>query len=144
MPEIAPEIEGLVSFIANLLIIEFRAELGFADTQQILRTPDLFPGRRAEAELAAEIVERIRTDESIHVRSLNLYLGEMRSVSFTTLDGGSVSGAELIDRFWGGLVKWATVEQPALVAEDSRRMLLDRIAVHEEADRVLAEFEAAA
>jgi hypothetical protein len=144
VPEIAPEIESLVSFIANLLIIEFRAELGFADTQEILRTPDLFADRRAEAELAAEIVERIRTDEAIHVRSLNLYLGEMRSVSFRTLDGGAVSGAEIIDRFWDGLVTWATVDQPALAAEDSRRMLLDRIAQHGEADRVLAEFEAAA
>lgn len=144
VPEIAPEIESLVSFLANLLIIEFRAELGFADTQQILRTPDLFADRRDEAELAAEIVERIRTDEAIHVRSLNLYLGEMRSVSFRTLDGGSVSGAEIIDRFWDGLVTWATVDQPALVADDSRRMLLERISAHHEAERVLAEFEAAA
>jgi hypothetical protein len=144
VPEIAPETEGMVSFLANLLIIEFRAELGFADTQQVLRTPDLFTDRREEAELAAEIVERIRTDESIHVRSLNLYLGEMRTVSFRTLDGGTVSGAEIIDRFWDGLVTWATVDQPALVAEDSRRMLLDRIAAHDQADRVLAEFEAAA
>jgi len=144
VPEIAPEIEGMVSFLANLLIIEFRAELGFADTQQILRTPEVFTDRRADAEVAAEIVERIRTDESIHVRSLNLYLGEMRSVSFKTLDGGEVSGAELIDRFWAGLVKWATVDQPALVAEESRKMLHDRIAEHGEAIRVLAEFEAAA
>ena len=48
VPEIAAEVEGMVSFIANLLIIEFRAELGFADTQQVLRTPDLFAGRREE------------------------------------------------------------------------------------------------
>jgi len=144
VPEIAPEIEGLVSFIANLLIIEFRAELGFADTQQILRTPDVFVDKRQEAELAAEIVERIRTDESIHVRSLNLYLGELRSVSFKTLDGGEVSGAELIDRFWDGLVKWATVDQPALMADEQRKMLYDRIAAHDDPSRVQAEFEAAA
>ena len=144
VPEVAPEIEGLVSFIANLLIIEFRAELGFADTQQILRTPDVFVDKRQEAELAAEIVERIRTDESIHVRSLNLYLGELRSVSFKTLDGGEVSGAELIDRFWDGLVKWATVDQPALMADEQRKMLYDRIAAHDDPSRVQAEFEAAA
>jgi len=144
VPEIAPEIEGMVSFLANLLIIEFRAELGFADTQEIMRSPDVFTDRRDDAELAAEIVERIRTDEGIHVRSLNLYLGEMRSVSFKTLDGGQVSGADLIDRFWAGLVKWATVDQPALNAEESRKMLHDRIAAHGDAERVLAEFVAAA
>ncbi len=144
VPELPPEIESMVSFIANLLIIEFRAELGFADSQQILRTPDVFVDRRAEAELAAEIVERIRIDEAIHVRSLNIYLGEMRSVTFRTIDGGTVGGAEIIDRFWSGLVRWATVDQPALVADDTRRMLHDRIARHSEADRVLAEFTAAA
>jgi hypothetical protein len=142
--EIAPEIEGLLSFIANLLIIEFRAELGFADTQEILRSADVFVDRRAEAELAAELVGRIRTDEEIHVRSLNLYLGELRSVDFRTLDGGTISGAEVIDRFWNGLVQWATIDQPALMGEQQRQMLHDRIAEHAEHDRVLAEFEAAA
>ncbi|GJM38794.1 MAG: hypothetical protein DHS20C19_21610 [Acidimicrobiales bacterium] len=144
VPEVPPEIEGMVSFLANLLIIEFRAELGFADTQQILRTPDVFTDRRADAELAAEIVERIRIDEAIHVRSLNIYLGEMRSVSFRTLDGGTVSGADLIDRFWSGLVEWATVQQPKLAAAEQQKVLHDRIAEHAEPDRVLAAFEAAA
>lgn len=144
VPELPAEIESMVSFIANLLIIEFRAELGFADSQQILRTPDVFVDRRAEAELAAEIVERIRIDEAIHVRSLNIYLGEMRSVTFRTIDGGTVGGAEIIDRFWSGLVRWATVDQPALAVDDTRTMLHDRIARHSEAERVLAEFTAAA
>lgn len=144
VPEVAPEIEGLVSFLANLLIIEFRAEIGFADTQTVMRSDRVFTDRPEEAELAAEIVERIRTDETIHVRSLNLYLGEMRSVRFKTLDGGSVSGAELIDRFWAGLVRWATVDQPALMVEEQRKMLHDRIAQHSDAERVREEFEAAA
>ena len=143
IPEIPAEVEGLVSFLANLLIIEFRAELGFADTQAILRTPDLFTDRREAAEEAAEIVERIRIDEAIHVRSLCLYLGEIRSVHFATIDGGQISGAEMFDRFWGGLVRWATVDQPKLAAPESRRMISERIARHTEADRVLEEFDAA-
>ncbi len=142
-PEVAPEVEGLISLLANLLIIEFRAELGFADTQEILRTDDVFADRREEAELAAEVVERIRADERIHVRSLNLYLGEMRMVDFRTLEGGRISGAELIDRFWGGLVRWATVDQPELARAEQRRILHQRIAAHPEADRVLEEFELA-
>lgn len=144
VPEVPPEIEGMVSFLANLLIIEFRAELGFADSQQILRTPDVFTDRRDEAELAAEIIGRIRVDEEIHVRSLNIYLGELRSVTFRTLDGGTVSGADLIDRFWAGLVHWATVDQPRLAADEQRAVLEGRIAQHAESRRVLAEFDAAA
>ena len=49
MPEIAPRYEGMLSFLMNLLMIEFRAEIGFANTQAILRTDDLFAGRRAQA-----------------------------------------------------------------------------------------------
>jgi hypothetical protein len=144
MPEVPAAIEGVLSLLMNLLIIEFRAELGFASSQALLRSPALFPDRRAEAEEAAEIIGRIRTDELIHVTSLRLYLGELRSVTFSTEHGGTVPGAALVDRFWTGLVRWATVEQPALVAEQQRRMLMARIMAHPEAERVLAEFDAAA
>jgi len=144
MPELPPEIEGLISLLANLLIIEFRAELGFAESQAILRSPDVFTDRRDDAELAAEIIERIRTDEEIHVRSLCVYLGELLSVTFRTNEGGTVSGRELVDRFWGGMVRWATVDQPSLTAPQVRADVEAYIATHPEADRVLAEFDAVA
>lgn len=144
MPEVAPAVEGLLSLLMNLLVIEFRAEIGFAATQELLRTPDLFVDRRAQAEEAAEIVERIRTDEEIHVRSLRLYLGECAEVTFRTVDGGTIAGRELIDRFWGGLVRWATVDQPALMAEQQRRLLHDRVMQHPQAQRVWSDFLAAA
>lgn len=144
MPEVPPDVEGMLSLLMNLLIIEFRAEIGFASTQEVLRTPDLFVGRRAEAELAAEVVGRIRADEEIHVRSLCLYLGELASVTFRTVDGGTIAGSDLIGRFWEGLVKWATVEQPALVAQQQREMIERRVVAHPDAAQVLAEFHAAA
>jgi hypothetical protein len=144
MPELQPQIEGLLSLLMNLLVIEFRAEIGFAATQQILRTPDLFVDRRAEAEEAAEIVDRIRADEDIHVRSLRLYLGECAAVTFRAEDGSTVRGSELIDRFWGGLVGWATVEQPALAADQQREVLRRRILAHPDGEQIWAEFQAAA
>ncbi len=143
MPELPPEIEGLISLLANLLIIEFRAELGFAEAQEILRSPDVFVDNRVEAELAAEIIERIRTDELIHVRSLCVYLGELQSVHFRTADDATVSGRELFGRFWDGMVEWATVEQPRLNAERVRQHLDDYVATHPEAARVRAEIAAA-
>jgi hypothetical protein len=144
MPEIAPEVEGLLSLLMNLLVIEFRAEIGFAATQEVLRTSDLFVDRRAQAEEAAEIVDRIRADEDIHIRSLRLYLGECESVTFRTVDGGTVPGGELIARFWDGLVRWATVEQPALAAEQQREVLRRRVMSHSDGPTVWQEFEGAA
>ncbi|MDZ7674876.1 MAG: hypothetical protein U5K30_07405 [Acidimicrobiales bacterium] len=144
IPELPESVEGMLSLLTNLLIIEFRAELGFSESQDVLRTPDLFADRREGAEEAAEIIGRIRIDEEIHVASLRLYLGEIRSVTFRTVDGGTISGAEVIDRFWADLVHWATVEQPKLAAEQQREMLVERISKHPEADRVLADFDAVA
>jgi hypothetical protein len=144
LPEVAEEIERLFSFIANLLIIEFRAEIGFAETQLILRTPGLFAERGDDALLAADIVGRIRTDEEIHVRSLNLYLGELQHVTVRRLDGGTIAGSELVDRFWDGMVTWATVDKPRLDAENAHRRLVERIRREPDAVRILAEFEAAA
>lgn len=141
MPELPEEIEGLVSLLTNLLIIEFRAELGFAESQAILRSADVFTDRREEAELAAEVIERIRTDELIHVTSLCLYLGELCSVTFRTVDGGTIAGRELIDRFWGGLVQWATVDQPAAMGDRVRPEIEAYIATHDDAVRVQAEFD---
>jgi len=142
MPEIAPEYEGMLSFLMNLLLIEFRAEIGFASTQQVFRTPDLFTEHRAAAEEAAEIIERIRTDEEIHVRSLRLYLGELRTLTLKTVDGGDLSGAVLIDRFWNGLIQWATVEQPRLAAALQHELIKGRILAHPRGESILREFDA--
>ena len=144
MPQIELPYEMLLGFLMNLLLIEFRAEIGFASTQAILRTPTLFTDRRAEAEEAAMIVERIRTDEEIHVESLRLYLGELRKATLKTVDGGTIPGAELIDPFWSGLVRWATVDQPRMAAENTYQALRKQILDADDGMRILGEFNALA
>jgi len=138
-PDLPIQYERLVYFLLNLLMIEFRAERGFQTTERLLRDPELFPERRAEAEHAAEIVERIRTDEEIHVHSLRLYLGELRQATFRTANGRR-SGREIVDTLWEGIAKWATIEQPPLAAAQQRQVLLARIAAHPEAERVKRRF----
>ena len=144
MPELDMPFEMALSFLMNLLLIEFRAEIGFATSQETFRTPTLFTDRRDEAELAAELVERIRTDEEIHVRSLRLYLGELRSLTLKTVEGGTMPGAELVDRFWQGLLHWATVEQPRLNAERQYQALKPEILAADDGERLLREFDALA
>ena len=144
MPEIDLPFEMALSFLMNLLLIEFRAEIGFAASQATFRTPTLFLGRRAEAEQAAVLVERIRTDERIHVESLQLYLGEMRSLTVYTVDGGTMPGATLVDRFWTGILHWATVEQPRVAAERQYQALREQILARSDGERLLREFNALA
>jgi hypothetical protein len=140
VPEIPLDIERTIYFLGNLLMIEFRAERGFSVSEAILRDPTLFSDRRAEAERAAEIVGRIRADEEIHVSSLRLYLGELRSVRFKTRDGGTLPGDRVVDPLWEGIVRWATVDQPKLMAEQQRELLTRRVLEHPEGERILAEF----
>jgi len=132
----------LVDFLANLLLIEFRAERGFSFSESVLRDPELFAERRAEAERAAEIVGRIRQDEEIHVRSLRLYLGEIKELNFETDDGGTISGSDVVDALWDGLVGWATVDQPELIAEQQRALFAGRILAHPDGERILRDFNA--
>ncbi|MDX1649603.1 MAG: hypothetical protein R3263_07095 [Myxococcota bacterium] len=131
-----------IDFLMNLLLIEFRAERGFALTESLLRDPELFQDRRDEALCAAAIVGRIREDERIHVESLRLYLGELRHADLRLEDGRVVPGHTLLDPMWDAIVHWATVEQPKLQAEQQRRVLHERIAQHPEAARVRAAFDA--
>jgi hypothetical protein len=139
-PDLPIQFERLVYFLLNLLMIEFRAERGFSSTETLLRDPELFRNRRAQAEHAAEIVNRIRLDEAVHVHSLRLYLGELRTLAFKTAGGGRRSGREIVDTLWEGIVKWATIEQPPLAAVQQKQVLLERIAAHPQAERVRREF----
>ncbi len=144
--EIEAQYQPALSMLLNLLLIEFRAELGFRFSETLLRDPALFVGRREQAEEAALIVGRIRADEEIHVRSLRLYLGELRQLTFRTRDGGRKPGTELIDPFWERIVHWATVEQPKLAVVRERALMPPRILAHPggeaEGRRVLAAFQA--
>jgi hypothetical protein len=144
VPEIATRFERSIAFLMNLLLIEFRAELNFRFTEDLLRDPELFADRRAEALEAAEVVGRIRTDEAIHVDSLRLYLGELASLTFRTRDAGRLPGRTVIDRLWSGIVHWWTVEQPPLAAAQQRAVMRARILAHRDGRRILARFEALA
>lgn len=141
-PEIPDAIERTIYFLLNLLLIEFRAERGFSMTEELLRDPELFTERRSQAERAAEIVGRIRTDELVHVSSLRLYLGEIRELAFNAENGGTVPGREIVDTMWRGIVDWATVEQPKIAATQQRALYIERIAAHRESERVLEAFHA--
>ena len=144
VPEIAMRFERTIGFLMNLLLTEIRAHLTFSFTERLLRDAELFRERRDEALLAAELVNRIRSDEAIHVESLRLYLGELRAATFRTRDGGRVAGAAVIDRLWDGIVRWWTVEQPRLAAAQQREVLHERIHQHPDGARIWQRFEALA
>lgn len=133
--------EQLLSLLMNVLMIEIRAENGFAFTQRMLADPELFGDRRDAAALGHELVERIRTDEAVHVAYLQLVLSELRSFTFVTSDGRHVPGADVIDPMWATLVHWHAVENPRLARVQMRDVLHARMRAHADGERLVREFE---
>jgi hypothetical protein len=140
-PELPEACEQLILFMMNLLMIEYGAESLFSFNQRILRDPELFVERRAEAEEAVEIIERIRQDEVIHVTSLRADLGELRSVALKTTDGGEVKGAEIIDRLFSVVTHFVVVEAPKLQRDQQRGAIRERILEKPDGPRILKRFD---
>lgn len=131
MPQIPPEYEQLIKLLTNVLMIEIRAESFFALCCRIFRDPEVFQDKRAEAEKAATLVERIRTDEAIHVGYLQAVISELRHFTFKCVDGGTVKGAAIIDPIWNKMVEWhGTLERelarPGARAEIERQVIAER------------------
>jgi hypothetical protein len=100
MPEIPPEHENFIKLLMNALVIEVRAESLFEHACRLVGDSGLFAERRQQAEHAIEIVERIRLDEAIHVRYLQVFLSELRHVTFRCEHGSLKKGADFIDPVW--------------------------------------------
>lgn len=147
MPQLPEGIEQIVKLMMNVLMIEVRAESFFAFCCRLFRDPTLFTDKRAEAEMAAVMVEHIRTDEAVHVAYLQLAISELRSVTLRTVDGGTISGAAVIDPVWAKMVDWHGREEREIAAARTRATLEEQVvaAKGEAAGRaLLAEFDALA
>lgn len=130
LPDLEPGYEQMILLLMNVLMIEVRAEMTFQFTQDVLSDPGLWQDRRDQANLGVEMVERIRTDEAVHLAYLRLVLSEMRSFTFRTADGGTRPGHEIIDPAWKELVHWHGVENPHLRQLQMRDILRERIVTH--------------
>ncbi len=142
MPQLPAGFEQLILLLMNVLMIEVRAESFFAFCCEIMRDKDAFPERRAEAAEAAEMVERIRTDEAIHVGYLQTTVSEMRSFTFRTVDGGTVKGKDLIDPIWEGMVHWHAVTQADFSREQTREAIRAQLEAMPNGTKLFAQFDA--
>jgi len=143
MPQIDKPYEDWILLLMNVLMIEVRAEAFFSFCTNLMKSPDVFRDRRAAAMHAAELVERIRTDEAIHVAYLQAFVSEMRSFTIKTLSGERIKGAQLIDPIWEGMIHWHAVTQADFGQTQAREAILRRIEKHANARSLLAQFDAA-
>jgi len=105
MPQIPIEYEGIISLLMNVLMIEIRAESFFSYSMELASSPDVFKSNRVNANLAAEMISRIKKDEAIHVAYLTVIISELRTFTFK-VEGKEILGAEFIDPIWNKMVTW--------------------------------------
>ncbi len=127
MPQVAPEYEGIMRALMDVLLIEVRAEAFFSYCERIMRNPTLFTDRRDVADHAATLVNRIRTDEAVHVGYLRSVISELRSVTFKCLDGSQAKGATFIDPVWEDLKIWHGRTVFDLRRDETRTAIHDRL-----------------
>lgn len=142
MPQLPAGFEQLILMLMNVLMIEVRAESFFSFCCEIMRDKDAFAARREQAEEAASMVERIRIDEAIHVGYLQTAVSEMRSFTFKTVDDGTISGKELIDPIWEGMVHWHAVTQADFSKEQTRDTIRLQLEAMPNGGKLFAEFDA--
>ena len=127
MPQIPLPHEQTILMLMNVLMIEIRAEAFFGFCIRLMRAPDTFADRRDAALHAAELVERIRQDEAIHVAYLQMAVSELRSFTFRGERGERVAGKTFIDPIWNGMIQWhavTTVDHGRAVAREAIRAQL--------------------
>ena len=144
MEQIPAEYEGLISFLMNLLMIEVRAERAFDFYEKVLGSEEVFTDRRKEAAHAAELVNRIRQDESVHVAWLLSAISEFRSFTIKTVSGEEVNGAEILDPVWGRMVHWHAVEMHETNRPINTELIKKTILATENGEAIFEQFEALA
>lgn len=141
IPEIPKEHEDWILLLMNILIIEVKAESFFMFCQAVMRDPANFKDRHDAAHHAAELVERIRTDEAIHVAYLQMVLSELRSFTIKTADGKTLPGSAVIDKLWSDMIEWHTVTNSEFSRAQSRDAILARLKAKPNGQAHAAQFD---
>lgn len=140
--QVPKEYEDWILLLMNVLMIEVRAENFFAFCIDVMRDPGNFRDRRAIADHAADLVNRIRTDEAIHVGYLQTAISELRSLTIRTVDGAQVPGHTLIDPIWEQMIEWHAVTNADFSRVQSRDNVVSRLRKHPQGEALVAQFDA--
>jgi hypothetical protein len=142
MLQIPAQYENWILLLMNVLMIEIRAESFFNFCTSVMRDSVNFRDRRDVAMHAAELVDRIRQDEAPHVGYLAVFISELRSFTFKTVDGGTVKGADFIDPLWRGMVHWHSVTNADFQHAQSRETLHGMLAKKPNSGDLIGRFDA--
>jgi hypothetical protein len=108
-PQLSAHMEGMVTMMATVLVVEAFAEDTFDWAQQLLGDPEV----SVDAERARHIVSCIAADELPHVEYLSVALSELRGRTLRSPDGRfEVPGAEVVDSIFARQLRGMATRRP--------------------------------
>ncbi len=137
-PELRANVENMVGFMANVMIIEIVAEDVFEWAKRLLGDPEVCKNTEA----ASAMVANIQKDEKPHVEYLRTALSEMRGLTFLGADGNTkVEGHRVVDRLFETGLRGMVSTRPRDDRERMREELHDEIGDRADASRISRRFE---
>ena len=137
-PEIGEDLERMLGFMANVLIVEVFAEGTFEWAIEVLSDPDI----SAAPEEARDMVRNIQTDEKPHVDYLRTALSEVAARTINTVDGHKISGKVVVDKLLHRVLSQMTRNRPSDQREDLKEGLADAMQAAANPAALQDEFEA--
>ncbi len=137
-PQIDPDLERMLGFMSNVLVVEVFAEGTFQWGIDVLSDPEV----SAEPEVAGGMVRNIQSDEKPHVEYLRTALSEARARTIRTVDGREIAGREVVDGLLHRILKQMTRTRRSDQREDIREGLVQAMQVASNPKRLLEEFDA--
>lgn len=116
-PELSSRLEGAITMMASVMVVEIFAEDVFEWAKQLLGDPEVSADPRG----ARALVEHIQADEAPHVEYLRTALSELRARTLRSADGKrQLEGATVIDAIFAAQLRGIASTRPAREREDVR------------------------
>ena len=122
-PEIGPDLERMLGFMANVLIVEVFAEGTFQWGMDVLSDPEV----SAAPQVAGDMVRHIQRDEKPHVDYLRTALSEVAARTLKTVDGKTIPGRRVVEGLIHRILSQIIQDRPADQRDDLRESLSEAI-----------------
>ena len=137
-PALSERMEGMITTMANVLVIETFADDTFNWAKLLLGDPEV----SADAERAAHIVDCVARDEVPHVDYLTVALSELRTMTLLSQDGKQeFAGADVVDHIFARQLRGMATARPRQSRERAREDIHSAIADAKRATAIAGQFE---
>jgi hypothetical protein len=138
LPMLDETLERMLALMAQVLVVEVFAEGTFDWGVRLLSNPEV----SAAPDAAGAMVRHVRSDEKPHVEYLRTALSELRARTLRRVDGGTITGREVVDGLLHRILREITRNRPREQREDIRESMIEAMQVARSPAALLEEFDA--